>query len=124
MILWHTPSPSCGFVEEAALQVLPGRTCVISFTHEGRDDALETIALRFHDVVAFKVTYLHALPAEVIQTAYDRLVDVGQSPWLAEANAVAARSGDGVRRRHLRICFDDGPCCEFICKEHEVEVVR
>jgi hypothetical protein len=54
--------------------------------------------------------------AEMFNTAYDKLVALGTTPWLAEVLQVRERAhqpDSGLR--HLMICFDDGPCSEFIC---------
>jgi len=116
--LWSAPSPSSGFLKEASLGILPQRSCILSFTFEGASGDPETCELRFREVVAFKCTYLPALTVEMIRSAYDKLVDVENSPWLAEARSVRTMEGD-ASLRHLRICFDDGPCYEFLCKGFE-----
>lgn len=118
--LWMTPSPSSGFLEGVAFKVLPRRTCVLAFQYEGASGGWDSCELRFRDVAAFKCTYLPALPAEAIQSAYDKLVDVGSSEWLSEANLIRATAGKATPLRHLRICFDDGPCYEFLCADFEI----
>ena len=116
--LWKTPSPSSGFLEEAAFKVLPRRTCVISFQFEGANGVGQTCDLVFRDVAAYKCTYLPALTAEMIQSAYDKLVEIGSSTWLSDASSV--RGLEPILLRHLRICFDDGPCYEFLCAGFEL----
>ena len=120
--LWKTPSPSSGFLEGVAFKVLPRRTCVLSFQFEGANGGWETCELLFHGVAAFKCTYLPALTAEMIQSAYDKLVAIESTSWLRDANSV--RRLEPTPLRHLRICFDDGPCYEFLCAEFEVGGVR
>jgi hypothetical protein len=116
--LWKTPSPSSGFLEGVALKVLPKRSCVISFQFEDADGGWETCELLFRDVAAFKCTYLPALTAEMIQSAYDKLVEIESSVWLSDAKSV--RRLEPISLKHLRICFDDGPCYEFLCAGVEI----
>jgi hypothetical protein len=116
--LWKTPSPSSGFLEGVAFKVLPGRTSVLAFQFEAANGGWETCELLFRDVAAFKCTYLPALTAEMIQSAYDRLVEFESSEWLSDANSV--RRVEPRSPRHLRICFDDGPCYEFLCAGFEI----
>jgi hypothetical protein len=109
-------------LEGVVLRELPARTGVLSFQSEGDDGGWESSELRFYGVEAFKCTYLHALTSEMISSAYDKLVDMGSSQWLGEVNAVRARLGLTTSLKHLRICFDDGPCYEFLCAAFEVAV--
>jgi hypothetical protein len=115
--LWKMPSPSSG-LEGVAFKELPRRTCVLSFQYEDPDGAFATCELHFHDVAALRCTYLPALTADLIRSAYDKLVEIRNSPWLSEANSV--RWDRPKPLRHLRICFDDGPCYEFLCAEFEI----
>jgi len=117
--LWHTPSPSSGFLEGVALQILPHRVCVLSFRYEGANAGWEKGELRFLEVAAYKCTYMGALTVEMVESAYDRLVDMGSTQWLLEAITAQAARGGSAPLRHLRICFDDGPCYEFICTGFE-----
>ena len=115
--LWKLPTPSSG-LEGVAFKELPRRTGVLSFQYEDPDGGFATCELRFHDVAALKCTYLPALSADMIRSAYDKLVEIQNSPWLIEANS--NRPDEPKSRRHLRICFDDGPCYEFLCAEFEI----
>jgi hypothetical protein len=56
----------------------------------------------------------------MVRSAYDKLVDMGSSQWLSEVNAVRAELRHTTSLKHLRICFDDGPCYEFLCATFEV----
>jgi hypothetical protein len=107
-------------LEGVTFKILPRRTCVLSFTYEGASGAWETSELRFDEVAAFKCTFQPALTAEMIESAYDKLVDMGSSSWLDEANRARVPEGAGTVLRHLRICFDDGPCYEFLCPRFEL----
>src|SRR5262245_521123 len=105
--LWRTPSPSSSFLEGVTLQQLPRRVCALSFRHEGAESLMESCEIRFHEVVAFRCTYLPALTVEMIQSAYDKLMDMDTTSWLVEVNAVLVSTGMTAPLRHLRICFDD-----------------
>jgi len=117
--LWHTPGPSSGFLDGVALQILPGRVCVLSFRYEGTNTNWEKGELRFLGVATYKCTSMLALTVDMVESAYDKLVDMGSTPWLLEvATAVDARGGTAPLK-HLRICFDDGPCYDVICTGFE-----
>jgi hypothetical protein len=118
--LWRTPAPSTSFIEGVSFKVLSKRVCTLSFDYENLEGVLVSGEARFVDVAAFKCTYLPSLTAEMIESAYDRLVDVGCSQWLEEARAVAEYKGATSPLRHLRVCFDDGPCYEFVCCSFEL----
>jgi hypothetical protein len=118
--LWQTPAPSSGFLEGVSFKVLPKRTCALSFQYESLEGQMETCELRFVGVEAFKCTYLTSLTVEMIESAYDRLVDLGASQWLHEVKDVFKTQGASPALKHLRICFDDGPCYEFLCSGLEL----
>jgi hypothetical protein len=118
--LWQTPAPSSGFLEGVSLKVLPKRVCTLAFRYEGTEGRLDSCELRFAGVEAFKCTYLTSLTVEMIESAYDKLIDVGSSQWLDEAITAANRRGTMPSLKHLRICFDDGPCYEFLCTGFEI----
>lgn len=100
--------------------VLPKRQCEISFVIEGGDGNLAKVSLIFEAVEAFKCTYMTSLSADMINAAYGKLVDVGTSQWLLESRQRNTEYAAKTKRsspdlKHLMICFDDGPCYEFIC---------
>jgi hypothetical protein len=97
---------------------LLGRQCELSFYIES-DDGDRKAGILFDDVEAYKCTHMTALSVEMINAAYDRLVRLENSPWLSEVKANSAsfyrtRQGAAKDLQHLMICFDDGPCYEFI----------
>ncbi len=122
--LWKTPAPSSGFLEGVSFKVLPKRVCVLSFQYENADAQPRSCEIRFSEVAAFKCTYLISLTKEMVESSYDELIDYGGSQWLDEAKAEAklmaipGRSSPDLK--HFRICFDDGPCYEFLCAKFEV----
>lgn len=117
--LWTTPGPSSGFLESATLKTLAGRTCVLNFGAESASGDCQQYELRFYEVVAYKCTYLPGLSVEMLRSAYDKVIDVGMTSWLAETNALSANALEGAVLRHLRVCFDDGPCYEFLCRRFD-----
>ena len=71
------------------------------------------VTMSFQRVEAYRCTYLTALTAEMIRTAYGQLVDLGHTAWLTEL--LGDHSSPIENIRHFMICFDDGPCYEFAC---------
>jgi hypothetical protein len=118
--LWTLPVPPTGLTKGPAFAALPKRQCELSFHIEGEGGGEKRVALMFEDVEAYKCTYMTSMKVEMINTAYGKLVKLGMTPWLAE---VSERYKDYYRAarqpqkelQHLMICFDDGPCYEFIC---------
>ena len=102
--------------------VLPRRACSLSFQFENSNGGFESCELIVLGVEAFKCTYMTSLTVEMIESAYDKLVDVGESDWLRASRNVNCATGTPASLKHLRICFDDGPCYEFLCGHHEVRM--
>ena len=97
------------------LDVLPNRECLLSFSYENFEGEFKPAAVLISGIEAFRCTYLTSLTVEMIESAYDRLVDMGESQWLREVKSAGDSSRHSASLKHLRICFDDGPCYEFIC---------
>ena len=121
-ILWKLPGPSSGRLESVSLQELPGRAYTLRVVCEDDDAILRNCEVRFDSVEAFRCWFLPAITVELIETAYDQLVDMGATSWLQEASHTRERLGFTGSIRHLRICLDDGPCYEFICRDYSVEL--
>jgi hypothetical protein len=118
-VLWELPFPSSGAVD-AGFRELDGRDCAVVFKNTLRDGRDNSLALVFTGVKAFKGTYFHAISG--LDEAYDTLVDLGETEWLAEVKTRLASHGDDTSGvLHLMILFDDGPCFEFICTAFSVE---
>jgi hypothetical protein len=118
-ILWEMPVPSSALTRGPAFAVLLKRQCELSF-HIETDDGDRKAGILFDGVEAYKCTHMTARSVEMINLAYDKLVSLDDSPWLAEVNANCAsyymkRQGAPLNLQHLMISFDDGPCYEFIC---------
>jgi hypothetical protein len=118
-ILWEMPVPSSALTRGASFAALLKRECELSFYIEGADGDKKA-GIVFDGVEAYKCTYMTARSVEMINVAYDKLVRLDGSPWLAEVKANSSeyytkRLGAPKQLQHLIICFDDGPCYEFIC---------
>jgi hypothetical protein len=114
--LWKLPVPATSLVKGADINVLPKCRCEISFQIEGNDRELVMISLLFEGIEAFKYTFLTSCNAEMFNTAYAKLVRLGETPWLSELRQTyASGSRPAKELQHLMICFDDGPCFEFAC---------
>lgn len=123
---WEIPVPSTSFVSGPELR--SGQTSVLSWTYEGDSEFVRPPMegmihqeLVFEGVIAYKCTYNLFCEADLIKRAYNKLVDLGDTEWLAEVRA----GSQGLREehaplRHLVIFFDEGPCYEFICETAQV----
>jgi hypothetical protein len=115
MELWKLPVAPTALTRSPDFAVLPKRQCQISMEFEGASGIVRN-TLVFEGVEAFKCTYLTSCSAEMFNTAYGKLVHLGATQWLAETEKVnSGRSPSALK--HLMICFDDGPCYEFICTD-------
>jgi hypothetical protein len=115
-VVWKLPFPSSG-LSGVYFQMLLGRSCALVCD----DDENSPVRIVFDGVEAFKCTYHNSCTVEMVET-YDRLSDLGRTPWLDSVRRQLSRSGETVEAlRHLMIYFDDGPCYEFICRGFRVE---
>ena len=118
-ILWEMPVPSSALTRGLSFAALLKRECELSFYVESEDGDKKT-GILFDGVEAYKCTHMTARGVEMINTAYEKLVLIDGSPWLEEVKAISSayytkRQGTPKELVHLMICFDDGPCYEFIC---------
>lgn len=116
--IWRLPQPSTSVVEHPTVTRLPRKELALSFALQSEDQE-EPVRFRilFSGVESFKWTSLSSCSEVMIKSAYDRLVDCGNTPWLEECATISARVLGSTRRlSHLRIFFDDGPCFEAICE--------
>jgi hypothetical protein len=76
-------------------------------------------SLSFSGVVAHRCIYDVLCEGELITLAYDNLVDLGETNWLAalRAGSEKVHFGGGKSLKHLAIFFDEGPCFEFVCEQ-------
>lgn len=116
--LWKLPVAPTALMRSPSFAVLPKRQCQLSMEFEGSSGVISN-ALLFEGVEAFKCTYMTSCSAEMFNTAYGKLVRLGSTQWLAETQAANSRRSPS-ELQHLMICFDDGPCYEFICTAFRV----
>ena len=119
--LWQLPVPSTALLDGGpVLEKRLRREIALRISYE-LEDEMETVALVFVDVEAFKVTYDRAR-GQWMLAAYDRLLDQGETSWLDEITGNLRQHGaDSAALTHLVINFDDGPCYEVICRSHRLE---
>src|SRR5712692_3839227 len=119
--LWKLEVAATALFTDPEFASLGRRQCRLSFSYEGQTaDTITSASLVFQSVEAFRCTYLSSCSAEMFKQAYGRLVDLGQTPWLREILPLYTKFHRAYGQvaqdlRHLMICFDDGPCYEFIC---------
>ena len=121
--LWELPVASTALMRGPELKELSRRVYEIIFHIEADNGGEKEIRLSFNDVIAFKCTFLPALTVPMIENSYDKLVDLGETEWLAEGQRLAdgwARGRPKLTYRHLQICVDDGPCYEFLCEGYRL----
>lgn len=106
-VLWKLPAPSSADLEPT-LDAQPG-VCTLSFAMDV--DRQTRGSITFLGVVSYRA-WFDAISADLLR-AYDKLIELDDTEWLAESRRSARHTRGELR--HLRICFDDGPCYEFIC---------
>lgn len=119
--IWKSPVPSTAYLREPRLLCHPKRRYVLELSWEA-DKAVAECRIEFSDVEAVRVTHLWSLSDEMLTSSYDRLVEVSPSDWAKSAMGVQRGRPVSVLLKHVRICFDDGPCYEFICPRVEVQM--
>jgi hypothetical protein len=121
-ILWTLPIPSTALLRSPTFQVSLGRSCALSCEYEDENDEVVSLKLLFEGVEAFKCTYYRACSVEMINTAYDKVVDVGSTEWKSKIKErLISSNQDVMGLKHLMVYFDDGPCYEFICENFQVD---
>ena len=122
--LWKI-SPNLDSVDGPEFVMLPGRTCQISFRGEDSEGRIVQTRLIFESVEAFRCTHMTSRSVDMISTAYEKLVDLGETSWLAELRPRALEYYRLSKKpapilKHMAIYFDDGPYFEFICQNFDV----
>lgn len=111
--LWDIPVPATQ-VETTGIEQLPKRLTRLAISLVVLRDDVDVVEyhdLSFEGTELFKCTYLTSRTAEMIRSAYGKLVDLGRTELWTQ---IADRS-QKEDIRHLMICFDDGPCYEVVC---------
>jgi hypothetical protein len=119
-VIWKLPVPSTSLLDGVAFQQLLGRQCALAFSFEDESDTVVTGKLLFDGVESFKCTYYRACTLEMIETAYDKLVELGDTKYLSDIIQELG-SDRQSELKHFMIYFDDGPCYEFICNSFRFE---
>ncbi|MDR4308181.1 hypothetical protein IHQ68_16295 [Chelatococcus sambhunathii] len=117
-IVWRFPAPSSGF-GGVTVHFHPRREITLTFEFEDVNGTMRSGELSFKDVVHYRTTYLYALRPEMIEQAYDCVVDVGKSSDLNDMIAAMQAGGRPADIRHYQVCFDDGPFFEFFAASFE-----
>ena len=112
-LLWTSPIASQEIQDGPELMVCPGRV-VLRYRGEGQSDWIE---LRFKDILSVIFTEFAACTSEQV-SAYDRLVDMGNSAGLASEVIGTARR-DTAGMRHFRIFLDDVGAYDIVAREVE-----
>jgi len=124
--LWILPFPS-SWGTNTRVWHLGRRNLALIVEGDNENGDLQIV---FEQVEAYKCTYLFALTDEM-SVAYDKLVDLGETSWLAKVRnrmlehgeALSPPSGPPDQLLHLMFTFDDGPCYEFLCQNFHVEQI-
>ncbi|MCB1024490.1 MAG: hypothetical protein KDB79_08870 [Acidobacteria bacterium] len=121
-IKYTLPVASTAFFNSPKFSIEGGRKCVLEASHEGDEFGnAKKLIIRFTNVEAFKCTYFLAIEHRMVNIAYDRLVDLGDSDWLRELTGnLRQNEADTPALFHLAIFFDDGPLYDFICGGFDV----
>lgn len=120
-VLWETPVPSTSFIGSIHFGVFPKRTIKLEFSFEDNDGDEKKNILIFNEVISYKCTYLYGIASEMYTISYDKLVDMGETEWAKTIQNIMQRQGKEDKLFHYQICFDAGPCYEFICGNYQVE---
>ncbi len=115
-VLWTFPDPSAPLVGDPHLSPL-GETCLVEFSFQIAERRSEAVSLLFDRVASYRCTLRQALSPPVLRTFQGRLTEITGSAWKDEVLAALMDNGTPPSSplRHLVICFEEGPCYDFIC---------
>lgn len=83
----------------------------------------EALSLLFDHVASYRCTLRTALGPHAIQTFLGKLTEIIGSAWKDEVLVALTDNGTPPDPlRHLVICFEEGPCYEFICGGFEARL--
>ena len=119
------PIPSAAFLKGVEFQKRIQRTCALVFKYEDEiEDKVRSLSLLFKRVESFKCNYYNACSPDLTKSAYEKVVDFGDTLWLREISMnLREWQADSNGLIHLGIYFDDEVSYEFICREFSVEEV-
>src|SRR5262249_5123005 len=120
-VLWRLVTAPTALFGDPQFSALSERRCELSFNYEGDSvENMTSVSLLFEGVEAFRCTHLSSCSAEMFRQPYGQLIDLEKTGWLKEVVPLYTKHRNAYGKpvkdlRHLMICFDDGPCYEFIC---------
>ena len=94
---------------------------MIDLDGENEEGTISHVRLIFDGVQVFVRTADDAKTAAMFESAYNRLIDCGETDWLRGIASRVSRHPNRGALRHLMICFDEAPCYEFACVGFSVE---
>ncbi|MCU0674427.1 MAG: hypothetical protein MUE69_16750 [Myxococcota bacterium] len=121
-VVWHLPQPSTALLRGTSTELVARRCLAIRMELE-TDEGVETWTLSFQGVRFFSVAYDGARGVDEL-AAYDRLLDLGETPLLARVRAQLDARGERTALRHLAFNTDDVPAYEVVCERVAVDVSR
>lgn len=115
-LMFQMPEAFAGITPELKFESGRDHTLVCRNDDEFYGSAVQ-LSLIFRRVWAMRVVYFVAGDLRLFVTAYEKVVDLGQTKWLRNLQQNIVESGeDHGGLSHYAICFDDGPSYEFICE--------
>ena len=117
--LWKLAVPATSLLKRPVFLVLPKRECELYFHFEDGNGRWSRFFIQFSGVEAFKCTYPTSCDTLKLKAAYGKLIGLADTPWLAEIRQIYNRRMTPAKElQHLMICFEAGPCYEFICVDY------
>ena len=117
--LYEIPMPSTDSVTDATLEVV-GAAPILRYDYY-RDEAPYKSGIRFNKSLATRTRTERCCTAWHIEGAYDTLVEVAESSWVAELrNDIPDRWKDEQEMHHYMIYLDSAGCFETIAESYEV----
>jgi hypothetical protein len=117
--LWKLAAPATSLLKRPVFLVLPKRVCELYVHFERNDGRWSRFCIQFSGVEAFKCTHLTSCDTEMLKAAYGKLMGLADTPWLAEVRQTYNKRMTSAKKlQHLMICFESGPCYEFICMDY------
>ena len=93
--------------------------------HDAASNASFRLILSFEGIEVSKLVSRAAIATEVIDEAYEQVVDLGETEMFHTVKSNLRLNGFGsTDLRHLAIYFDGGPGLEMICRKFETETRR
>lgn len=106
-VAWHLPQPSTALLRGTSTELVARRGLAIRMELE-TDEGVETWTLSFQGVRFFSVAYDGARGVDDL-AAYDRLLDLGETPLLARVRAQLEARGERTAHGTSRSTPTTGP---------------